>query len=220
MIYKNEKQLIDVEFPMEVRSQIVSSVFMGYELVTKLVKEHLWLQSVYGKNAYGDLRNAAVSFCIDHKISENKLPIVSKSATNSRNNYNYIQILTNNSLINVSQVMHPNAVPPYADFRFENSFMNGQLEFFDNDGTIEIDNKVELSNSRYYMLLTHGCTMNLPSFIHIGIPEVGAKKWRYQYNLLRDPQLIHQSDKEEIEVVLPKFKERVLKGVQGDGQKF
>lgn len=221
MIYTDEKEMIDSEFPLEVRSYIVSSVFMGYELVKQIIQENLWLQNDLGKNNYGYLRNTAVSFCIGNKIMENNLPLRSNIVQNSRKNFSYIQLQTERALINVSQVNYPKAIPVYSDFRFNNSFLNGQVEFYVNAGGIaEIDNEVKLDDPQYYMILTHGCLSDVPSFIHIGVPHVGAKSWKYQYNLLRDPRIVHHSDKEEVKSILPKFKEQLKKGVQGDGQKF
>lgn len=220
-MYKNEKDLIDGELPYKLRSDIVSSIFMGYELVIQLVKENMWLKSDYGKNTYGYLRNAAVSFCMDQKITAHSNLITSKPASNSRNNYNYIQLMTERSLINISQVQSPNSVPPYSDFRYENSFKNRQIELFINSSnSMEVDKKEIVETHRYYMILTHGCDLSLPSFIRIGIPEVGATRWKYQYNLLRDPNVISRNDEEEVKSILPKFKEQLKKGVQGDGQKF
>lgn len=219
MRYINEKEFIDSEFPLKVRSQITSAIYMGYEMVTQLVKDNNWLQSVYGKNTYGILRNAAVSFCIDRKIAENGLNISSKSVTNSRKNFNYIQLFTGNSIINISQVKSPNAIPRYADFRYENSLVNGQVELYIEKDIAQILEKSR-TNEVNYMILTHGCFNNVPAFVHIGIPTVGADSWRYQYNLLRDPHVIEKNDEEQIKSVLPTFKEQLVKGVFGDGEKL
>ena len=219
-MYIDEKDLIDGELPIKVRSEIVSSIFMGYQMVIQLLKDHPWLQSDYGKNNYGELRNSAVSFCISQMISRNKFAINAKCVSNSRRNYNYIQMKTENALINISQVKHPNALPRYSDFRFENSFLNLQTEFSFLSDEVKIINGYETADSNYYLIITHGCDLNMPAFVHIGIPEPGVNSWKYQYNLLRDPKVIQQPDEEEIKEILPKFKEQLKKGVQGDGQKF
>ncbi|HEY0827546.1 MAG TPA: hypothetical protein VGE40_05590 [Bacilli bacterium] len=222
IVYDNERKMINSELPINVRSHLVSGIFTGYELVKQLVKETPWLQNAFGRNNYGSLRNSAVSFALKQKIVQEHFQVGTEEKMNRRRNYGYLQLNTPSSIIDICQVAHPLAVPRHADFRFENSFNNEQIEFIDENGKLILKNymDVEPKNSSYYMILTHGCEADEPSFIRIGVPELGVKKWMYQLDLLSEPRLVKLPTKEEILTTIPKFKEHILKGVQGDGQKL
>lgn len=220
MLYLDEKSLIDSELPLKTRSHIVNAVYAGYELVTKIINEIPFLDSEYGKNNYGELRNSAVAFCISQKLIHERLPLTAMSVSNKRRNYNYIQMKSNNAIIHISQVKQPNSIPRFSEFRYENSFKNVQLECSMANDCLYIPSTEENIVPNYYMLLTHGCVDGMLAFVHLGIPNVGAKKWMYQRNLLNDPRLIELPDREEVEELLPKFKEFYLKKEKGNGEKF
>lgn len=218
------KKLINDDLPLKIRSQLVPAVQRGYAIVNKLHKEVEWLDWIVGKNYYGHLRNAAVSFAIKQRIVQKNFGIDYRISTNNRKNHFHLELITKQSVVTISHVANQNSVPRPAVYRKQHSLHN-QLQLIDLNGILTVDDGslYKGDNDPYYMILTHGSSSIKPEFICLGVPQVGVRQWIHQIDLLREPRLV-ENELPEIEKIdneeLLTFKEQFKKGVQGDGKEF
>jgi hypothetical protein len=202
------KTLIEEELPISVRSVFVPAIKTAYAMVANHISEFDWLNWRVGRDLHRLMQRVAVEYMIKKAIeSRHDLPIKCYISPNSIDSCYHLELRTMRSIITISQVATPGAVPRKAIFRSNNSLYNGPRLIF--PGINDDDDFKD--DGPYYIILTHGYYRPFPEHICLGVPEVNVKRWMYQTdNLLKQPYKVDLPAVERItEETLLEFKDHV-----------
>jgi len=191
MNYKSASEVLNSEWPIQVRNQIVPVVNRAYKLTSILFQETEWLDWQVGINIKGYLKNIAVEHELMKLVDRWESNYSYDIEKNEVENYSYLKINTNYSSTTISQTKSIGAIPRKANFRSNYSISN-QL-------SIEFEEDIIVPSEKYYFIITHGGETDIPEFINIGLPEPYTRGWIVRNNLLSEPYYYEISQEEKID---------------------
>ncbi len=193
MKYKNAYDLINKEYPISIRSKFPAMIERAYDAVAQIKESVEFLNWPLGDNLEGYLRNVAVGYQFKKMIENNQLPLKYRIALNKKKNYKYIEVLTDNAILTISQVQNKSSIPRYADYRTNHSLSN-QLMFD------IVDDLVEVKESPKYIILTYGGPNDELEFVRLGVPEPYVSGWILQIDLYQELcQIVSEEETSEEE---------------------
>lgn len=187
------KTLINEELPIQVRSLLVSAIKEAYILAEAHFQGNEFLNWLVGKDLLPYLRRVAVEYLIKRLLDNKRLPFQYEIRYNSIRNCRHLEMLTNRSVITISQVPTQISLPRNAEFRNNYRLMN--------QTTLDFGPKYSLNftDGPFYILLTHGYARKEPDFICLGVPKPPEEKgWIERINLLKEPHQVQITPSEVI----------------------
>jgi len=182
MSSKRALELIESEYPINIRSKFYPVIKNAYSAFWELVKREEMLFWKGGQNVYGDLINVAVEFFIKNLIDSDlyKYNYTYSIKENKRKNHYHLEIYTQSqkTKLTISQVDSPITRPRFATFR--NRELSNQLMIK------EIEDQIIIEEAPYNLLLTHGGNNYDLEFVMLGIPEDKPKGWIEQVDLSKE----------------------------------
>lgn len=205
----NVKELINNDFPVSIRSQFVPTITKAYIMADTLLNDIKWLDWPVGYDLKRYLRRVAVEFELVNLFNSKELPIRHRIASNSIDNCNHIELITDNFIGTINQVASAKSIPRSSIFRNHLSLSNQGCFDFENNSIL-----YQCKEGPYFIILTHGYYGDKPDFVCLGVPEPHLNGWVERINLLKEPYLVELPETEYVsEGDLIKFKEHILKGV-------
>lgn len=189
--FENAKELLNREYPLSIRSKFVPIIKRAYSAVAQLKRENEILNWSVADNLTGHLRNVAVEFEFKRMIDNNQLPLRYHILPNKRRNHKHIELITSNSVATISHLNNKYKTPRKAVFRTNLSLIN-QLMFD------VLNDSIDIVDSPYYILITHGGRGDSLDFVTLGVPEPYVNGWIYYIDLKSEFQQISHPVEEEI----------------------
>lgn len=202
------KNLIENDFPIEVRCKLAASIKQAYEYLEDLKNDLEILQIASSKNHFSRIRNLVVDLILKKDIDNGIISFDYEFMNNEANNHKHIEVKSDNFIMTVSQVNNKNQLPRDAKFR-NNLGLCNQMQFNFNNRFLHDLSPV----NTYYILLTHGSNSMDPEFINLGVPDVVNKKWIKRFDILDElyRSNIERKDNEDRKDQLVKLRSTIRK---------
>lgn len=182
----NAEKFLKNEIPYGVRQKLIGTLSRAYADTENLKLSDSAFNSNKGNETLTYIRNLKVEEQIKNEIENNFLPFEYKECKNYAENCTHYEFGTKNAIVTVSRVQKENMLPRKAIFR-ENLSFNNQISLFDDE---------EETTSKKHILLTHVCEDGKLKSLMLGIPSVDGKTWEYNLNLLKEFNVIENTEEE------------------------
>lgn len=197
----NVEKFLKNEIPYGVRQKLIGTLSRAYADTENLKLSDSAFNSNKGNETLTYIRNLKVEEQIKNEIESYFLPFEYKECKNYAENCTHYEFETKNAIITVSRVQKENMMPRKAIFR-ENLSFNNQISLFDDE---------EEMTSKKHILLTHVCEDDKLKSLMLGIPSVDGKTWEYNLNLLKEFNVIENTE-EELPATTLKIRKVVKEG--------
>lgn len=180
--------VIERNFPIQTRSQIVKTVHLAYKMVDQLMTTDPFLGSILSRmNLSGHLRSTGVEFSLERACLQGILPCKGHLKLNHQKNCMHLELEAEDIILTANRVQYHDAVPRDAIFRNQLRGSNQlRLPIFMEEEPSYEENKI------LYGCITHGSRSNAPEFVCIGIPHPEENTWLYRKNLMLEPFLVSE----------------------------
>lgn len=180
------EEFIKNEITYETRQKLIGTFSRAYADTSNLKISDLAFTSEKGKETLVLVRNLKVEEQIKAEIDNKFLPFKYKECKNYADNCTHYEFETENSIITVSRVKRENQMPRRAIYR-ENLSFNNQMSWFEEE---------EEKNEKKHILLTHVCEDDKLKSLMLGIPSSDGKTWECNFNLLKELNVMTNTEEE------------------------
>lgn len=181
----NAENFLKNEIPYGVRQKLIGTFSRAYADTENLKLSDSAFNSEKGNETLTYIRNLKVEEQIKNEVDNKFLPFTYNECKNCAENCTHYEFETNNAIITVSRVSKEDKMPRRAKFR-ENLSFNNQISLFDTEETY----------NKKHILLTHVCEDGKLQSLMLGIPSADGKTWEYNFNLLKELNIIKSNDEE------------------------
>lgn len=180
------EEFIKNEITYETRQKLIGTFSRAYADTSNLKISDLAFTSEKGKETLVLVRNLKVEEQIKAEIDNKFLPFKYKECKNYADNCTHYEFETENAIITVSRVKRENQMPRRAIYR-ENLSFNNQISWFEEE---------EDKKEKKHILLTHVCEDDKLKLLMLGIPSSDGKTWECNFDLLKELNVITNTEDE------------------------
>lgn len=196
----NAENFLKKEIPYNIRQRLIGTFHRAYADTENLKFSDSAFNSEKGEETLTIIRNLKVEEQIKSEIQNKFLPFEYNECKNCAENCTHYEFETDNAIITVSRVNKENMLPRKARFR-ENLSFNNQISLFE----------IEETPNKKHILLTHVCEDGMLQSLMLGIPSADGKTWEYNLNLLKELNIVENTNEELPEDTL-KIRRNVKEG--------
>lgn len=163
------------------RQKFIAPISRAYNIAEQVLTIDNLKNEPIIKNVLPNLKNVIVEYELKRVIDKGLIDgVTCRYSDNAKHTHPFIEIISENYHMTVSQVSKYSVIPRNAKYR-NNRASTNQISLYPEDNE---------NNQKIYAILTHGYHSVSPNFICIGIPDYRMRSWEDQVNLVKEPKLV------------------------------